>query len=136
MKKRPTLLLLFTILSIFLCSELSADNSSIIDTTTHNTSKRIEVYSISQNFWDVNTGDTLGEIVNQLLPDNPGKRKALLLKIISLNPDAFIQNSPDQLKDNVRLWLPNSTPVLYKAFDKNKYDIQSFSWGQVYKIKR
>lgn len=100
------------------------------------TPKRIEVYAISQNYWDVVAGETLGDIVKQLLPDNPQKRKMLLKEIVQLNPDAFSQSNPDNLKANIRLWLPNNAPVRGSVVDKSRYETQSFSWGQVHRVKR
>ena len=99
------------------------------------TSKRVEVYAISQSYWDVMPGETLGEIVRQLLPDNPSMRSTLLDEIVQLNPDAFSHSNPDNLKANIRLWLPNSTAALRNQVDRNNYDVQSFSWGQIYRAK-
>jgi len=99
-------------------------------------SKRVEVYSISQNFWDVTPGETLGDIVKQLLPDNPGLREKLLYQIVELNPDAFSQSNPDNLKANVRLWLPNNAPAMRQIKDKKLFNIKSYSWGQVYTPRR
>lgn len=98
--------------------------------------KRVEVYSISQNFWDVTPGETLGDIVKQLLPDNAGLREKLLYQIVTLNPDAFSNSNPDNLKANIRLWLPNNASAMQQVKDKNKYDVKSFSWGQVNKPRR
>jgi len=99
-------------------------------------SKRIEVYSISQNIWDVSPGETLGGIVKHLLPDNPHLHEKLQAQIVKLNPHAFSQNNPDRLKANTRLWLPNNIPAIPQIKNKIKYHIKSFSWGQVYKSKR
>lgn len=110
--------------------------SLLINSTAYSgTSKRVEVYAISQNYWDVKPGETLGEIVTQLLPDNPSMRRTLLHEIVKLNPDAFSQSNPDNLKSNIRLWLPNNAAAMRNTVDKSKYDVQSFSWGQVYKPK-
>lgn len=98
--------------------------------------KRVEVYSISQNFWDVTPGETLGDIVKQLLPDNPGLREKLLYQIVELNPDAFSQSNPDNLKANVRLWLPNNAPAMRQIKDKKIFSVKSYSWGQVYTPRR
>ena len=73
---------------------------------------RIEVYPVTQAYWDVKPGETLGEIVKQLLPNNPAMRKRLMNEIVELNPDAFSSSNPDNLKANVRLWLPNHTRAM------------------------
>jgi len=123
--KKCTMLLLSVIFSGFLFANSFASQS-----------KRVEVYSISQNFWDVTPGETLGDIVKQLLPDNPGLREKLLYQIVELNPDAFSQSNPDNLKANVRLWLPNNAPAMRQVKDKKLFNVKSYSWGQVYTPRR
>ena len=123
--------------TVFLLNTLLLANNVYAGAPTNSgVPKRIQVYAISQNFWDVTPGETLGEIVKQLLPDNPSLRNTLLHEIVKLNPDAFSHNTPDQLKANVRLWLPNNAATIRNSVDKNKYNIQSFSWGQLYTPKR
>ncbi len=123
MKKQ--FILLVTLLVSLFCTQIIAGQS-----------KRVEVYSISQNFWDVIPGETLGDIVKQLLPDNPAMREKLLAEIVKLNPDAFSQSNPDNLKANIRLWLPNNFLPMQSVKDRERYEVKSFSWGQVYKAKR
>jgi len=114
---------------------LSASTLCMTTGANAGTSKRIEVYAISQNFWDVIPGETLGSIVAQLLPDNPTMRKSLLNDIVQLNPSAFSHSNPDNLKANIRLWLPNNAPMR-PVTDKNHYRTQSFSWGQIHRPAR
>jgi len=135
MKKYFILFKGLLLLSSFFCAALYANENR-----AYNGSKRIEVYSISQNFWDVKPGETLGEIVIKLLPHNPAKRESLALKILSLNPDAFSGGNPDKLRANIRLWLPNSTLGSTLGIEHKTrnglYEVKSFSWGQVYRTKR
>ena len=49
-------------------------------------SHRIEVYALTENYWDTKPGDTLGGIVARLLPNNPAKRETLKQDILRLNP--------------------------------------------------
>lgn len=128
MNKHCRFFISLTVLSSILCADLLADTSS--------KSKRIEVYTISQSFWDVKKRDTLSEIIKQLLPDNPKMREILSKEIIQLNPDAFINNNPDRLKAHIRLWLPNNSQIIHSKIDSEKYEVRSFSWGQAYKLKR
>jgi hypothetical protein len=81
---------LFLFLMVPAAEADSYDNSAAVRQTE---SKRIEVYSLSQNYWDTRYGDTLGDIVHHLLPNNPAKREALKQDIVHLNPQAFI-NKP------------------------------------------
>ena len=106
---------------------LLAATSAIAD------SRRIEVYPVSQAYWDVTPGETLGGIVKQLLPNNPGMRQRLMEEILVLNPDAFSNSNPDNLKARVRLWLPNHSHAMSNPIDKNKYIIREFSWGYLQK---
>lgn len=118
----------YLFLSATLCTDLIADTTS--------NPKRIEVYAISQSVWDVKQGDSLSEIVLQLIPDNVSNREKLFDDILRTNPQAFIKNNPDKLKTNVRLWLPNGSAVRKTPVRSNQYEIRSFDWGQVYRIKR
>lgn len=130
-KHSTSLLSLFAgylFLSATLCTDLIADTTS--------NSKRIEVYAISQSVWDVKQGDSLSEIVLQLIPDNDSKRETLFNDILRTNPQAFIENNPDKLKANVRLWLPDGSAVRKNLERSNQYETRSFDWGQVYRVKR
>ena len=93
--------------------------------------KRIEVYPLSQNFYDVAAGETLQQIVLQLLPNRPNQRAQLMQDIVTLNPSAFIKQNPTRLKAHVRLWLPNSPPHAAPQREASNLHIESFSWGQV-----
>lgn len=93
--------------------------------------KRIEVYPLSQNFYDVAAGETLQQIVLQLLPDRPAQREHLMQEIVQLNPTAFIRQNPNRLKAGVRLWLPNNPPRPAPQPHTRNRHIESFSWGKV-----
>lgn len=93
--------------------------------------KPIEVYPLSQNFYDVTAGDTLQQIVLQLLPNRPAQRASLMQAIVQLNPGAFVKQNPNRLRAHVRLWLPNNPPHFAPALDARNVHIESFSWGQV-----
>ena len=99
-------------------------------------SKRVEVYSLSQNYWDIQAGETLSEIVAQLLPNNPAMQQKLMIDIISQNPDAFQDNDPDYMLTNTRLWLPNRLAQTDSKADPQRTQIESFSWGNIKRPKR
>ncbi|MFW2372386.1 MAG: FimV family protein [Gammaproteobacteria bacterium] len=92
-------------------------------------SRHIHVYSVSQAYYDVKPGDTLGEISQQILPNTPSMRKRLMTEIVQTNPEAFINRDPNQLRAHVRLWLPNHTPGPGNKVDKDKFTIKEYSWG-------
>lgn len=97
----------------------------------HAESKRIEVYKNGLTFWDVQSGDTLNEIINQLLPYKSFERNRLITEIINLNPAAFYDNDPDKLQAGVRIWLPGSGLAPRTKAHMDKYKIQHFSWGYI-----
>ncbi len=98
-------------------------------------SKRIEVYSLSQNYWDVQYGDTLGTIAHHLLPNNPAKREALLQDILHLNPGAFIDGRPEKLLAGKRLWLPGYMKQADSKVDPARMTVETYSWGNIKRLK-
>ena len=94
-------------------------------------SKRIEVYSLSQNYWDTHFGDTLGEIAHHLLPNNPSKRATLQQDILHLNPQAFIDGDPAQLLADKRLWLPGYMKQADSKVNPRTTTVETFSWGNI-----
>lgn len=113
---------------------LSSANNAHADVSSSGSTgeaKPIEVYPLSQNFYDVAAGDTLQQIVLQLLPNRPDQREHLMQAIVKLNPTAFVKHNPSRLKAHVRLWLPNSPPHSVPQLETRNLQIESFSWGQV-----
>jgi Tfp pilus assembly protein FimV len=94
-------------------------------------SKRIEVYTLAQSYYDTQHGDTLGEIVAELLPNNPGRHESLSQEIVGLNQDAFIDNNPDRLIAGKRLRLPGYLNEADTRVDPNAYTVESYSWGNI-----
>jgi hypothetical protein len=98
-------------------------------------SKRINVYSLTQNYWDTQHGDTLGGIAYQLLPNNPAKHAALMQDIVRLNPESFIAGDPDKLLPGKRLWMPGYMKQADSKIDPATTTIESFSWGNIKRSK-
>ena len=119
------------IFAFILCHPVLADSES-----SRSQSKRIEVYSLSQNYWDTKSGETLGEIVQHLLPYNKVMQQRLMQDIIELNPNAFLNNSPDRMQANKRLWLPNTMTKADTRVDHKNFSVQSFAWGNIKRPKR
>ena len=94
-------------------------------------SKRIEVYSLSQNYWDTQYGDTLSAIAQHLLPNNPSKRASLQEDILHLNPDAFIGGDPAMLLAGKRLWLPGYMKQADSRADPSTTIVETYSWGNI-----
>lgn len=99
-------------------------------------SKRIEVYSLSQNYWDVQYGDTLNSIAHHLLPNNPAKREALQQDILHLNPKAFIAGQAEKLLAGKRLWLPGYMKQADSKVDPATTTVETYSWGNIKRLKK
>ncbi|MDH3342993.1 MAG: hypothetical protein OEM07_04640 [Gammaproteobacteria bacterium] len=122
--KRKNQLLITVLLALSVASSVLAE------------SKRIEVYSLSQNYWDTQPGETLGEITAQLLPNNYNIQQKLMVDIVNLNPNAFQDGNPDYMLANIRLWLPNNLPKTESNTNTTHTQIESFSWGNIKRPKR
>ena len=96
-------------------------------------STRIEVYPLSQNYWDTKSGDTLGEIVDTLIPGNTYLQQKLMREILSLNPQVFPDSNPNHMLANKRLWLPNAVKQPNDAVDASGYSIETYQWGSIKK---
>ena len=93
-------------------------------------SKRIEVYPLTQHYWDIQAGDTLGSIVSTLMPANHYLQEKLMREIISLNPEVFPEGKADRMLADRRLWLPNSAKRVDNA-DLSDYIVESYQWGSI-----
>jgi hypothetical protein len=96
-------------------------------------SKRIEVYPLSQSYWDIKAGETLDGILSTLLPVNHYLHDKLKREIIALNPEVFPHGDPDRMLANRRLWLPNAIKPPSHPSNAHEYTIQSFQWGSIKK---
>jgi len=92
---------------------------------------RVEVYSLSQNYWDTQHGDTLGDIVRHLLPNNPAKYQALKQDIVHLNPHAFINGNQERLLVDKRLWLPGYMKQADNKVNPTTTEVERYSWGNI-----
>ena len=125
--------------SLFICSGFIAAISIVAMADTYNNnpeakqtnSKRIEVYSLSQNYWDTQYGETLGEITLHLLPNNPAKQQALIQDIVHLNPHAFINGNPGKLLANKRIWLPVYMKQADTKVNPATTTVETYSWGNI-----
>ena len=121
---RTTHLILLLIASLFFTAPALAEPT------------RVELYPLSQHYWDTQPGETLSQIAAQLLPNNPGMQHKLMTDIIQQNPDAFQDNGPDYMLANTRLWLPNHLAQTDSKVDPERTVVESFSWGNVKRPKR
>jgi hypothetical protein len=128
---------------LLMCSGFIAANTIVAIADTHNNteakqtnSKRIEIYSLSQNYWDTQYGDTLGEIVLHLLPNNPAKHEALKQDIVQLNPHVFISGNPEKLLANKRLWLPGYMKQTDSKVNPATTTVETYSWGNIKRTRK
>ena len=135
LKSHTNLLNVFKLsVKVFTLSICSAYIASHAD-TGKTASKRIEVYSLSQNYWDTQYGETLGEIVLHLLPNNPAKHEVLKQDIVQLNPHALINGNPDKLLANKRLWLPGYMKLADTKANPATTIVETYSWGNIKRQK-
>lgn len=93
-------------------------------------SKKVQVYENSQQYYDVQSGETLDQICRQLFASNHHQQAECQQRLVMDNPDAFIGQSPDRLLAGKRLWLPGSYRAQSQLDNKN-YHLQRFSWGEI-----
>jgi len=117
--------------SIVAIADTYNNNSEIKQTN----SKRIEVYSLSQNHWDTQYGDTLSEITLHLLPNNSARHEALKREIVHLNPHAFINDNPEKLLAKQRLWLPGYMKQPDSKVNPSTTIVETYSWGNIKRPK-
>jgi len=115
------------IIILFICCGFITSRAEAEQTS----SRRIEVYSLSQNYWDTQYGDTLSSIALHLLPNNPAKHEALKQDIVQLNPEAFIGGDPNKLLANKRLWLPGYMKQADTKADPDSTIVERYSWGNI-----
>ena len=84
-----------------LCVVLLLLTSSLALTATAG-STRVEVYPLSQTYIDTREGDTLSELVADLLPHNSELQRLLMRDILLRNPHAFPGSSIDTMLANER----------------------------------
>lgn len=94
-------------------------------------SLRIEVYPITQQYWDIEPGDTLSGIAAELLPNNPDMQLRLIDDLVRLNSKAVVDGNKNHIIAGARLWLPGKMTKADSKVDKSKYDVRTFSWGNI-----
>lgn len=95
---------------------------------------RVHVYKLSQQYWDVRSGDTLSGIVDSLLPAGNDKQQQLMRDIVELNPGAFRDGDPDRLLANVRLWLPNAVQTPVNPHTGEHVTVERYEWGSIKRV--
>ena len=99
-------------------------------------SKRVEVYQLSQHYWDVQQGDTLSGIVLQLLPGDLDRQHQLMQQILENNPAAFINGDINRVLAGARLWLPGHwQPAASTEPGNGNYNIERYRWGYIKRPK-
>ena len=99
-------------------------------------SQRIEVYPVTQQYRDIKQGDTLSGIAAELLPHNPQMQFRLMDDLLRLNSKAFIDNDKNRIIAGARLWLPGKMTKADPRVDPKKYDVRTFSWGNIKTLKK
>ncbi|MBN1379262.1 MAG: hypothetical protein JXA04_08495 [Gammaproteobacteria bacterium] len=94
-------------------------------------SKRVHVYQLPQQTWDVRPGDTLSGISAALLPGSRADQRELMQSILEINPDAFINRNPNRLRAYVRLVLPGEVETYSVSAEDSTTHVQQFNWGSI-----
>jgi Tfp pilus assembly protein FimV len=117
---------------VLLCSSLAA----VSHADEHDRSaKRIEVYALTQNIWEIQPGDTLSEITARLLPNNPAKWASLQQDIMLLNPEVFIDADPKKMIAGKVLRLPGYMKQADSKTDPKTTIVETYSWGNIKRQK-
>lgn len=122
------------IVALLICYSLAVSHASYA-AGEQQTSKRIEVYSLNQSYWDIQPGDTLGNIVHHLLPNNPSKHSTLKKDIVLLNPQAFINGNAELMLAGKRLHLPGYMQKADSVANPATTKVESYSWGNIKRQK-
>lgn len=122
------------IVALLICYSLAASYASYA-AGDQQKSKRVEVYSLNQSHWDIQPGDTLGNIVRHLLPNNPSKHSTLKKDIVLLNPQAFSNGNAELMLAGKRLHLPGYMQKADSIANPATTEVESYSWGNIKRQK-
>jgi len=103
--------------------------ASMLLSNAQASSKKVQVYERSQQYWDVKRGDSLSLICLKL-QKNKAVFRNCQQKLFKENPHAFINKDINKLISGKRLWLPGSYRAA-SSLDSKKYRVKNFSWGSI-----
>jgi hypothetical protein len=82
---------------------------------------------ISSGYYLVQSGDTLDEIIAQLVGETPIRRRIMREAFVQANPNSFRNGNPNYMLAGVRLRVPDSDDIIELLFDMDSPEMRSMS---------
>ena len=126
----------FVSLGFSIYSSISYSASSEIDRaleillSDYNLDSYLEVGDdtvISSGYYLVQSGDTLDEIIAQLVGETPIRRRIMREAFVQANPNSFRNGNPNYMLAGVRLRVPDSDDIIELLFDMDSPEMRSMS---------
>jgi len=126
----------FVSLGFSIYSSISYSASSEIDRaleillSDYNLDSYLEVGDdavISSGYYLVQPGDTLDEIIAQLVGETPIRRRIMREAFVQANPNSFRNGNPNYMLAGVRLRVPDADDIIELLFDMDSPEMRSMS---------
>ena len=82
---------------------------------------------ISSGYYLVQPGDTLDEIIAQLVGETPIRRRIMREAFVQANPNSFRNGNPNYMLAGVRLRVPDADDIIELLFDMDSPEMRSMS---------
>jgi hypothetical protein len=76
-----------------------------------------EGVAMNSGYYMVQSGDTLDEIIGELVGDTPIKKRILREAFVQANPNSFRNSNPNYLLAGARLRVPDADDIIALLFD-------------------
>jgi len=126
----------FVFFGLSIYSSISYSASSEIDRaleillSDYNLDSYLEVGDdtvISSGYYLVQPGDTLDEIIAQLVGETPIRRRIMREAFVQANPNSFRNGNPNYMLAGVRLRVPDADDIIELLFDMDSPEMRSMS---------
>ena len=123
-------------ISFSIYSSISHSASSEIDRaleillSDYNVDNYLEVTdesAMSSGYYLVQSGDTLDEIITQLIGETPIRRRILREAFVQANPNSFRSGNPNYMLAGVRLRVPDAEDIIELLFDTDSPTMRNIS---------
>ena len=82
---------------------------------------------ISSGYYLVQPGDTLDEIIAELVGETPIRRRIMREAFVQANPNSFRNGNPNYMLAGVRLRVPEADDIIELLFDMDSPEMRSMS---------
>lgn len=86
-----------------------------------------EGVTMSSGYYMVQSGDTLDEIIGELVGDTPIKKRILREAFVQANPNSFRNSNPNYLLAGVRLRVPDADDIIELLFDMDSPSMRNMN---------